>query len=458
MQKSLGWFGIVRLGLVQMALGGIIALATSTLNRVMVVELALPATLPGLLFGIHYAAEMLRPRWGHGSDKGGTRTPWIIGGMAVLAISGVCAAASVALMSTKVLGSSHPELLGSHYGIWWLIWWLYMTPGIAYAVLSYIGIGVGAGAAGTSLLVLIAKIVSPVRKPAAAAVVWTMMIAGTALAAGLGGRMLDPFSMTRLVTVSACISIICLTLSIIAIWGIERRYIEEGEAGAEKPAHSFMEAIRDVWAEPEARRMTVFVFISMLAFSAQELLLEPFAGSVFALTPGETAQLFGLHRGGIVLGMVLGAIVGSLSRRNQTAGRYWVAAGCFASAIGLFSLASVGIGGAQAFLKVVVFSLGAANGVYAVAAIGTMISLASVGKGAREGVRMGLWGAAQAIAFGFGGVIGTAAVDVARYVLGSPSAAYSLLFAMQGVLFIFASGLAFRLTAAAALAAQDQEF
>ena len=137
-----------------MALGGIIALATSTLNRVMVVEFVLPATLPGLLFGIHYAAEMLRPRWGHGSDKGGKRTPWIIGGMAVLALSGVCAAASVGLDVDEVLASSHPDFLGSHYGIWWLIWWLYMTPGIAYAVLSYIGIGVGAGAAGTSLLVL----------------------------------------------------------------------------------------------------------------------------------------------------------------------------------------------------------------------------------------------------------------------------------------------------------------
>ncbi len=164
--------------------------------------------------------------------------------------------------------------------------------------------------------------------------------------------------------------------------------------------------------------MTVFVFISMLAFSAQELLLEPFAGAVFGLTPGETAKLFGTHRSGIVLGMVLGAVIGSLSRKNATARRFWVAGGCFASAIGLFALASVGIGGAGTFLKTVVFALGVANGTYAVAAIGTMISLASVGKGAREGTRMGLWGAAQAIAFGCGGVVGTAAVDVARHFPG----------------------------------------
>ena len=433
MPNYLGWFGIIRLGLVQMSLGGIIALATSTLNRVMVVELALPATLPGLLFGIHYAAEMLRPRWGYGSDKGGTRTPWIVGGMLVLAISGVSAAASIALMSTNT------------------------AAGIACAILSYIGIGIGAGAAGTSLLVLIAKITSPARKPTAAALVWTMMIAGTALAASLGGRMLDPFSMARLVSVSGSISAICFTLAVIAIWGIERRYLQADQASAGQQPHSFLSAMREVWQEPEARRMTVFVFISMLAFSAQELLLEPFAGAVFGLTPGETAKLFGSHRSGIVLGMVLGAVIGSLSRKNASASRFWVAGGCFASALGLFALASVGMGGMAAFLKPVVFVLGMANGTYAVAAIGTMISLASVGKGAREGTRMGLWGAAQAIAFGCGGVIGTAAVDVARHFLGSPSAAYSLLFAVQGVLFLLATGLAVRLTAAAALAGQDQD-
>ena len=115
--------------------------------------------------------------------------------MLVLALSGVSAAASIALMSTNT------------------------AAGIVCAILSYIGIGIGAGAAGTSLLVLIAKITSPARKPTAAALVWTMMIAGTALAASLGGRMLDPFSMARLVSVSGSISAICFTFAVFAIWG-----------------------------------------------------------------------------------------------------------------------------------------------------------------------------------------------------------------------------------------------
>ena len=66
-------------------LGAVVVLTTSTLNRVMVVELALPAMLPGLLVALHYAVQTSRPRMGFGSDIGGRRTPWIVGGMVVLA-------------------------------------------------------------------------------------------------------------------------------------------------------------------------------------------------------------------------------------------------------------------------------------------------------------------------------------------------------------------------------------
>jgi len=96
----LGWLGIVRLGsawcrlgLVQAGLGAVVVLATATLNRVMVIELALPALIPGALVAFHYGVQVLRPRLGYGSDLGGRRTPWILGGMAALAVggAGVCA-------------------------------------------------------------------------------------------------------------------------------------------------------------------------------------------------------------------------------------------------------------------------------------------------------------------------------------------------------------------------------
>ncbi len=130
---GLGWFGIVRLGLVQTALGAIVVLTTSTINRVMIVELALPAMIPGLLVTWHYALQVLRPRWGHGSDGGGRRTRWIIAGMAALALGGVGAALSVVVMA-------HSTALG-----------------MLIAAIAFTFIGGGVGAAGTSLLVLLPR-------------------------------------------------------------------------------------------------------------------------------------------------------------------------------------------------------------------------------------------------------------------------------------------------------------
>ena len=89
----------------QTALGSIVVLTTSTLNRVMVVELALPAMLPGALVGLHYAIQALRPRWGYGSDVGGRRTPWIIGGMAMPAFA---MASSAELISADPAPASEP--------------------------------------------------------------------------------------------------------------------------------------------------------------------------------------------------------------------------------------------------------------------------------------------------------------------------------------------------------------
>ena len=96
--SGMGWIDILRCGLVQTALGAIVVLTTSTYNRVMVVELALPAMVPGALVALHYAIQLSRPRWGYGSDMGARRTNWIIGGVAVLGIGAVLAAIATAWM------------------------------------------------------------------------------------------------------------------------------------------------------------------------------------------------------------------------------------------------------------------------------------------------------------------------------------------------------------------------
>jgi BCD family chlorophyll transporter-like MFS transporter len=73
------------------------------------------------------------------------------------------------------------------------------------------------------------------------------------------------------------------------------------------------------------------------------------------------------------------------------------------------------------------------------------MALVGAGGKGRQGVRMGLWGAAQAIAFGAGGLAGTIGADLARWALGSPAASYAIVFAAEGALFLVAALLAWRL-------------
>lgn len=420
-QKHLGWLGIIRLGLVQTALGAIVILTTSTLNRVMVVELALPAMLPGILVGIHYAVQLSRPRWGYGSDMGGRRTPWIIGGMVVLALGGVGGALSVALMASNTV------------------------LGVIAATLAFIAVGIGVGASGTSLLTLLAVRVKPERRAPAATIVWVMMIVGFILTAGIAGGQLDPFSMTRLVVVTSVVSGIAVTLTIFAVWGLEGKtpalVVDDG---TEKP--SFRQVMAEVWNEPKARNFSIFVFASMLAYSTQDLILEPFAGAVFGYSPGASTQLAGTQHGGVLIGMIVVALAGmGIKGRRFGSLQAWTVGGCIASGLALFALAISSRFPETWPLQANVFALGLANGAFAVAAIGSMMSLASEGGKGREGVRMGLWGAAQAIAFGLGGLVGTMGIDITRAVTGSVSFSYTTVFTLEGIVFLVSAVLAARI-------------
>jgi BCD family chlorophyll transporter-like MFS transporter len=421
----LGWLGIVRLGLVQSALGGIVALATSTLNRVMVVEEAMPAILPAAFVAWHYVIQLSRPRWGYGSDMGHRRTPWIIGGMGALALGAIVATdATVMMSSSPVLGS-------------------------LLALVGFSMIGGGVGASGTSLLALLATRVAPERRPAAASITWVMMILGIVVTASLAGALLQPFSAQRLATVASGVAGVGFLLTLLAVWGAEDReaVVEASTPADAKPRPSFAQVIAEIRADPLARRFTIFVFVSMLAYSAQELILEPFAGLIFHMTPGQSAQLSGVQHGGVLLGMVLVGVLGArFGDRKSLWMRRWTIGGCVGSAAALGGLAAASVVGPGWPLPPTVFVLGFANGVFAVSAIGSMMGLAGAGRESGEGVRMGVWGAAQAGAFAIGGFLGAVGVGALRGVFHQPGPAFLLVFCVEALVFLIsallASGLA----------------
>lgn len=399
---SIGWHTLIRLCLVNAALGGLSALPLNLFNRLMTVELALPALLPGLLVAMHYGVQLTRPVWGHRSDIKGGRTPFILGGVAVVGAGVLGAAWGVSVAETSA------------------------SAALAIWVMAYVAIGLGIGAAGTSFLALLASASGP-RKGGVATLAWLFLIAG-AIAASVGtGIALEPYSPERLLIVIATVVSIAFLVCVFATWGVER-HVPQAEVDGDIPMRA---ALRSTWSDPVARRFTGFVFLSILAFFLSELILEPFAGHIHGLGPEDSTKLSGGKDGAALMGMIC---AGCLSHLQRGTLRFWAIAGCVLSALGLLGLAA----GLPLVPATVVLGFG--NGMFVVGAVGSMMQLAAAH--AREtGMRMGVFGAAQAVAAGLAGLIATGLLDLTRLFM-SDAAAYGTVFTLEAVLFLAAALMA----------------
>ena len=412
-QSAFGFGSVLRFGVVQACLGGLIVLITATMNRVMVVELHLPAIVPGALVALHYGVQLwLRPRMGHFADQHGRLTRWIVLGMLMLACGVVAIAALLpVLRSAPTIG--YPLMI------------------VAFAL-----VGLGVSTAGTLLLTLLSLRVPAERHARAAATVWLCMIAGFILTTVVAGRLLEPFTFATLVRCTAILGAAAVALTTLALAGLDvPRSTETQERATATP---FAEALRLVWADPVARRFSFFVGLSMLAYSTQDLILEPFAGSVFNLSPADSTRISGVHQAGSLLGMLLTAMV---STRIGTLAA-WARWGCIASGAALLAIAASPVIGSLQMLKASLLSLGVANGAFAIGAIGSMMSLSAAADKSQTGVRMGVFGASQAVAMAAGGMLGAGASDAMRVVLGSDRLGYGSVFAMEAALFVGAAVLA----------------
>lgn len=417
----MSWVQIVRLGLVQACIGAVVVLMTATMNRVMVVELGLPASVPGALVALHFMIQLyLRPRLGHGSDATGSRTPWIIGGMATLAAGGIGVALAMPLIQRSP--------------------WL----GIALAAVSFVVLGAGVSAAGTPLLAIISEYARPTQRAGAAAITWILMIVGFIITTASAGRLLDPFGFDRLLAITAGVGAVAIAVTVATLFGLERRLRATAPASDAVPASErsaqFRDALRAVWQEPVARTFAVFILVAMLAYSAQDLILEPFGGIAFGLSAGETTKIAGMQHGGVLAGMIVTALIGS----RYGSLRLWAAAGCAASAVMFVALAVSPVLASVSLYRSVVFLLGLANGVFAIGAIGSMMALTGDARDGRAGLRLGVFGAAQAVAYAAGVSIGGVGVDVAQALLDSPVRGYAAVFSVEAALFLVSAVLAYR--------------
>jgi|TARA_B100001059_G_scaffold233394_1_gene273353 BCD family chlorophyll transporter-like MFS transporter len=422
------WFSIFRLGLVQLCIGSSVVIPLSTLNRLMKVELALPATIAGFLIALHYAVQLTRVNWGHLSDKSQNRSQWIVLGMLILGIGGILASASIPLIENR------------------------FSYGIILALLSYSLIGFGVGAAGTPLLALLATYSSKSQKGFAASITFLMMILGLAITGITVGTILDPYSHQKLLKITSSLAIITIIISFLSLRNLERSLQNSSHALTPNTINSdvpILEGIKKVWMEREARLFTIFIFISMGAFSMQDPILEPFAGEVFGFTVGESTKLDGFHKIGTLIGII--SIVLCLSKfrigfgslsivKNERLGseKLWLITGCLFSALSLFIISLLALTFTEPnLLNSVVFIFGISNGVFTAGVLGTMLHLASRGSGDnKEGTRMGIWGAAQAYATMIAVFFSTLLVDILGLIMTSLPSVYGIVFLTAASFFI----------------------
>ena len=417
-----GWLAIVRVGVVQACIGGLVVLITATMNRVMVVELGLPATLAGGLVALYYTIQLgLRPRMGHLADRSRALARWITLGIATLAAGVVSAAFALGLVrGAPVVG--YPLL-----------------------VASFLLVGLGASTSGTLALTMLSLRVAPERHARAAAIAWLFLIVGFIVTTVVAGKLLEPFSMAALQETALRIGAGCTVLTALAMLGIDRAAARAAARPAGEGAGDFGAALREVLADDVSRRFAVFVAMSMVAFAMQDLILEPFAGAVFGLTPADSTRISGVHQGGALVGMLVTA---ALATRIGTVAS-WARWGCVASGAALVAIACAPMTGSLLVLKLSLLALGIANGCFAIGAIGAMLGLAQRGGEARAGIRMGVFGAAQAIAQASGAFLGAVLSDGTRALLGSDTLGYGAVFVIEAVAFGAAAVLASGVVAAA---------
>ena len=284
-----------------------------------------------------------------------------------------------------------------------------------------------------------------------------MMILGLAITGVTAGIILDPYSHEKLIKITTSLAIITNILSYLSLKNLEKKLRNNADVRTPNAINynePFFGGIQKVWMEREARLFTIFIFISMGAFSMQDPILEPFAGEVFGFAVGESTKLDGFHKIGTLIGIIL--IILCLSKfrigfaslsivKNERLGseKFWLITGCLFSAFSLFIISLLGVTYRDpGILNSVVFLFGISNGVFTAGILGTMLHLASRGSGDNNtGTRMGIWGAAQAYATMIAVFFSTVLVDILGLMMNSLPSVYGIVFLTAASFFIAAAFL-----------------
>ncbi len=408
---------LLRLSLFQISVGMATVLLLGTLNRVMIVELGVPATIVALMVAIPVLIAPFRAALGFKSDNyrsaiGWKRIPfiwfgslWQMGGLAIMPF------ALIVLSGEQTIGP--------------------MWAGEVLAGLAFLMTGIGLHMTQTAGLALASDRAPKDKRPRVVALLYVMFLVGMGLSALVIGYLLRDFSNLRLIRVVQGAALFGFIINLIAVWRQESvNPMSKSERAAPYPL--FKEAWRDFISVSNNARLIMVVFIGTLAFNMQDVLLEPYGGQVLKLNVSETTLLTVAWATGALMG--LGIAAHRLNKGIDPSNLM-----NFGVLVGFVAFTSVIF--ASPILSVVLFFIGTfliglGAGLFSVSTLIAAMNLPLSGKSGR-GLALGAWGAAQATGAGLAIAIGGATRDIVNAFALNDSLGASLNNKATGYLFVY---------------------
>lgn len=384
-------------------------LTSGVLNRVLISDLALPASPVAFLSALRYLLAPLSIWAGYRSDTrpifGLHRLPYIWAGRLPMVLS-----LPLLPVVTVLLAADPASPLG----------W-------ALAAIAFLVYGVGTLISGSTYLALVRDSAPPEKRGQALSIVQIFLVVSFPLAGVVYGLMMpvyDPATFWRITLTGMGIAAFFFFAS---LFGEER---PGQRVAAESPAEQlpFRDLLREMWADRRTRRFFLFLALGAMSAFAQDAVLEPFGGQVFAMEAGETTR-FNAYWGVGVLISLVGTVLFTRGRQaHEQTGTTVV--GLLLTALPLALLGVVALAEARALLVPVLFLFGLGFGIYTVGAVSLLMAMTA---DRRAGAYLGLWTVAQLLFRGVGVFLGGFVRDVAYVASGSYPVAYASVFFLEAV-------------------------
>ncbi len=408
----------IQLGLIHMAVAMTLVPINSTLNRVMIKELAISATLVAILASVPYLFSPLQVAIGSYSDKhpvlGYRRTPYIFFGL-ILCVLGVAVSPQVAFLM-----ADSPAL------------------GLLAAAIAFGAWGMGYNLASVSYLALASELSEEKERGRTIATMWFMMIVGIILTAIGISRLMEPYSPQVLQTAFIEVAIAALTIGLIGLMKLEPRFSQNTVASENYTLREMLAVIL------KSKQVTLFFFYLLLLLAAilgQDVLLEPFAAEAFGMTVQQTTRITSIWGVCVLLAIL---VAGALEKRLS---RKWVAqAGNIGALFGFIAIVISGfIGNTSVFYSGVVL-LGFATGLSTVANLALMFDLTLPGY---VGLFIGAWGVSNALSRLIGNLTAGVVRDAATQLTQNPVLGYNVVFILEALMLIAAIAMLTRINPSA---------